>query len=55
MLVCLGCVMMRKCHEKSCPVGVATQDPELACLADRVVELRDGLLVERPVARTYTR
>ncbi len=29
LLVCLGCVMMRKCHENSCPVGVATQDPEL--------------------------
>lgn len=29
VLVCLGCVMMRKCHENSCPVGVATQDPEL--------------------------
>ena len=29
ILVCLGCVMMRKCHENSCPVGVATQDPEL--------------------------
>jgi glutamate synthase (NADPH/NADH) large chain len=29
LLVSLGCVMMRKCHENSCPVGVATQDPEL--------------------------
>lgn len=29
ILVCLGCVMMRKCHENSCPVGVATQNPEL--------------------------
>ncbi|MDO5565757.1 MAG: glutamate synthase large subunit, partial [Planctomycetia bacterium] len=29
LLVCLGCVMMRKCHENSCPVGVATQDPAL--------------------------
>ena len=29
LLVCLGCVMMRKCHENCCPVGVATQDPEL--------------------------
>ena len=28
MLVCLGCVMMRKCHDNSCPVGVCTQDPE---------------------------
>jgi len=29
LLVCLGCVMMRKCHLNTCPVGVATQDEEL--------------------------
>ena len=28
-LVVCGCVMMRKCHLNTCPVGVATQDPEL--------------------------
>ncbi|TGE22100.1 glutamate synthase large subunit [Hymenobacter aquaticus] len=28
-LVAGGCVMMRKCHLNTCPVGVATQDPEL--------------------------
>ncbi|MFT5431852.1 MAG: glutamate synthase (NADPH/NADH) large chain [Myxococcota bacterium] len=28
-LVTLGCIMMRKCHLNTCPVGVATQDPEL--------------------------
>jgi len=28
-LVVCGCVMMRKCHQNTCPVGVATQDPEL--------------------------
>jgi glutamate synthase (NADPH/NADH) large chain len=28
-LVVCGCVMMRKCHKNTCPVGVATQDPEL--------------------------
>ena len=28
-LVTLGCVMMRKCHLNTCPVGVATQDPDL--------------------------
>ena len=28
-LVALGCIMMRKCHLNTCPVGVATQDPEL--------------------------
>ncbi len=29
ILISLGCVMMRKCHLNTCPVGVATQDPEL--------------------------
>jgi len=28
-LVVMGCVMMRKCHLNTCPVGVATQNPEL--------------------------
>ncbi len=28
-LIVLGCVMMRKCHENTCPFGVATQDEEL--------------------------
>ncbi len=28
-LVVLGCVMMRKCHNNTCPVGIATQDPVL--------------------------
>ncbi len=28
-LVTLGCLMMRVCHKNTCPVGVATQDPEL--------------------------
>jgi glutamate synthase (ferredoxin) len=28
-LVVLGCIMMRVCHLNTCPVGVATQDPEL--------------------------
>jgi len=28
LIVC-GCIMMRKCHNNTCPVGVATQDPEL--------------------------
>jgi glutamate synthase domain-containing protein 2/glutamate synthase domain-containing protein 1/glutamate synthase domain-containing protein 3 len=29
VLVTLGCIMMRKCHLNTCPVGVATQDPVL--------------------------
>lgn len=28
-LVVEGCILMRKCHLNTCPVGVATQDPEL--------------------------
>lgn len=28
-LVTQGCIMMRKCHLNTCPVGIATQDPEL--------------------------
>ena len=28
-LIAAGCVMMRVCHLNTCPVGIATQDPEL--------------------------
>ncbi|MAA91869.1 MAG: glutamate synthase subunit alpha, partial [Deltaproteobacteria bacterium] len=28
-LVAIGCIMMRKCHLNTCPVGIATQDPNL--------------------------
>ncbi|HNY22035.1 MAG TPA: glutamate synthase large subunit, partial [Treponemataceae bacterium] len=28
-LITLGCVMMRKCHNNTCPFGIATQDPRL--------------------------
>ena len=28
-LIAMGCVMMRVCHKNTCPVGIATQDPEL--------------------------
>ena len=28
-LVAMGCIMMRKCHLNTCPVGMATQDPVL--------------------------
>jgi len=42
-LVTTGCIMMRKCHLNTCPVGVATQNPELRKLftgeADHVVNL----------------
>jgi len=42
-LVVEGCILMRKCHLNTCPVGVATQDPELrkrfTGAADHVVNL----------------
>jgi glutamate synthase (NADPH) large chain len=42
-LVVEGCILMRKCHMNTCPVGVATQDPELrkrfSGNADHVVNL----------------
>ncbi|QHT67909.1 glutamate synthase large subunit [Rhodocytophaga rosea] len=42
-LVVEGCIMMRKCHLNTCPVGIATQDPELRRLftgeVDHVVNL----------------
>jgi len=28
-LIAMGCIMMRKCHTNTCPVGIASQDPEL--------------------------
>ena len=28
-LIAMGCILMRVCHLNTCPVGIATQDPEL--------------------------
>ena len=33
-LVTIGCIMMRKCHLNTCPVGIATQDPSLRAKFD---------------------
>ncbi len=33
-LITLGCIMMRKCHLNTCPVGIATQDPALRAKFD---------------------
>ncbi|MFN5135003.1 MAG: glutamate synthase large subunit, partial [Chitinophagaceae bacterium] len=45
-----GCIMMRKCHLNTCPVGVATQDPELRKRftgnADHVVNFFKFLIAE---------
>jgi len=38
VLVTLGCVLMRKCHLNTCPVGVATQNPELRANFDGQAE-----------------
>ena len=49
-LVVEGCIMMRKCHLNTCPVGIATQDPDLRALftgsADDVVNLFRFLATE---------
>ena len=37
-LVVEGCILMRKCHLNTCPVGIATQDPELRAKYDGRVE-----------------
>jgi glutamate synthase domain-containing protein 2 len=29
-LITMGCIMMRKCHKNTCPVGIATQDPQVS-------------------------
>lgn len=28
-LICMGCIMMRVCNKDTCPMGIATQNPEL--------------------------
>ncbi len=44
-LIAMGCIMMRVCHLNTCPVGIATQDPELRRrfrgTPEHVVELPD--------------
>jgi glutamate synthase (NADPH/NADH) large chain len=49
-LVTMGCIMMRKCHLNTCPVGIATQNPELRALftgnADDVVNFFTFLAME---------
>ncbi len=37
-LITLGCIMMRKCHLNTCPVGIATQDPQLRALFNGMPE-----------------
>ena len=44
-LVALGCIMMRKCHLNTCPVGIATQNPELRKKFAGTPEARHQLLL----------
>ncbi len=44
-LVALGCIMMRKCHLNTCPVGIATQDPALRAEVRRSARARDQFLL----------
>ncbi len=43
-LIVSGCVMMRVCHLDTCPVGVATQNPELRATLHRQARVRGQLL-----------
>ena len=54
-LIAIGCIMMRKCHLNTCPVGVATQDPVLAREIHRPAGARDQLFLlrRRRVARDH--
>ena len=44
-LVAMGCIMMRKCHLNTCPVGIATQDPALRAKFHGPARARHQLLL----------
>ena len=44
-LITMGCVMMRKCHLNTCPVGIATQDPKLRAKFRGTARERDQFLL----------
>ena len=46
-LIATGCVMMRACHLNTCPVGIATQDPELRAALRRHARARRRVLLLR--------
>ena len=46
-LIAAGCIMMRKCHLNTCPVGVATQDPVLRKRFKGTARARHQLLLLR--------
>ena len=43
-MIALGCIMMRVCHLNTCPVGIATQDPELRAPLRRAARAGGALL-----------
>jgi glutamate synthase (NADPH) large chain len=52
----IGCIMMRKCHLNTCPVGIATQDPELRKRFTGKARARGQLLLRgRGAARDHGR
>ena len=56
-LITMGCIMMRKCHLNTCPVGIATQDPVLRDEIPGPARARDQLLLlpRRAGSRVYGR
>ncbi|HEX4010168.1 MAG TPA: glutamate synthase large subunit [Solirubrobacteraceae bacterium] len=44
-LIAMGCIMMRVCHLNTCPVGIATQDPELRARFEGTPEHVTGYLM----------
>ena len=46
-LIATGCIMMRACHLNTCPVGIATQDPELRKRFKGTARARRQLLLLR--------
>jgi len=53
-LITLGCIMMRKCHLNTCPVGIATQDPDLrAKFTGKPEHVVNYLFMVAEEARTY--
>ena len=46
-LIAMGCIMMRKCHLNTCPVGIATQDPVLRAQVPGHARARHQLLLLR--------
>ncbi|KAL4421584.1 hypothetical protein ABPG75_010875, partial [Micractinium tetrahymenae] len=53
-LIAMGCIMMRKCHTNTCPVGIATQDPVLrAKFAGQPEHVINFLFMVAEEMRTY--